>query len=133
MSPSTPKGSANATPTKSPGSASKGKKKISVFGKESGSPFSAEVVAATGKKGHRINIKDIRKGHEGEEWEDRIHCPCCNSLLLDEGEEQPPTPTTTEKETALPDGRASADEITVKVKTDGVVDGVPPTPASTSA
>ena len=122
------------TPTKSSTSPAKGKKKTSAAGKEEEPVFIANVVMATGKRGHRLRIQDIRKDHEGKEREERIFCPCCNSLLLDEGEEQPPTPPAVEMDNTVQGEGPSADEITVRSKeTNGAVNGIPTTPASTFA
>ena len=76
--------------------------------------FAAEVMATPGKRGHRLMMQDLRDGHKGEAWKERIYCLSCNSLLIDEGETQPEDAVGIKMEGATHDETASADEITVR-------------------
>ena len=115
-SPSKKQRSANAAPTKLSASPNKGKKRKLGVNEEESSPFAADIVAVPGKKGHRLEIRDLRKGHDGEDWEERIYCLCCSSLLGDEGEDQSQPEDGVAKDPAEHGEATGADEITVQGK-----------------
>ncbi|KAL9093875.1 MAG: hypothetical protein Q9165_003798 [Trypethelium subeluteriae] len=111
-----------ATPSKSKMRKSRGSKEDAFF--------TAEVVATSGKKGHRLKIHDFREGHNGEEWEERIYCLCCSALLVDEGEEQPLLDSKVDPDIVPHGERSGTDEITVKGQgANGTVASTPPVPA----
>lgn len=73
-------------------------------------------------------MQDLRSGDKGEEWDERIYCLSCNSLLVDEGETQPERADGVKADGATHDETASADEITVQGGDVKPVDVVPLTP-----
>ncbi|KAI9662225.1 MAG: hypothetical protein M1821_008391 [Bathelium mastoideum] len=131
LSPSGQQRLTSETPKKSTTTPNKGKKRTAGPSQQDGVPFAAEVITTAGKKGHRLKIRDLRSGHGEKEWEERIYCPCCSSLLVDEGEMQPETNNGLDGDNMTHDETASPDEITVQGgHAPHGVDGVRATPQS---